>query len=158
MSSTESNTPFPLFRPDIRQNLHWCLFSLVSLRGLVPQYPFTLFWGEGSPTTIHYRKTGTLILTSLLETLGEFPLHINYQKESVPVFLGWPLGLGQARAAVSEALEQLRLYLRVAALMVSLQMLAGSQMHPLDADPSDPPPPQRFSPKNKPGQVTQRVL
>ena len=31
--------------------------------------PF-LFWGEGSPTKIGYRKKGTLILTSLLEDLG----------------------------------------------------------------------------------------
>ena len=31
--------------------------------------PF-LFWGEGFPTKIDYRKKGTLILTSLLEDLG----------------------------------------------------------------------------------------
>ena len=29
------------------------------------------FFGEGSPTKIDYRKKGTLILTSLLEDLGE---------------------------------------------------------------------------------------
>ena len=30
-----------------------------------------LFWGEGSPTKIDYRKKGTLLLTSLLEDLGK---------------------------------------------------------------------------------------
>ena len=30
---------------------------------------FPLFWGEGSPTKIDYRKKGTLIPTSLLEDL-----------------------------------------------------------------------------------------
>ena len=29
--------------------------------------PFYLFFGEGSPTKIDYRRRGTLILTSLLE-------------------------------------------------------------------------------------------
>ena len=32
--------------------------------------PFCPFLGEASPTEIDYRKKGTLILTSLLEDLG----------------------------------------------------------------------------------------
>ena len=36
--------------------------------------PFNLFFWEGSPTKIGYRKQGTLILTSLPEDLGLFKL------------------------------------------------------------------------------------
>ena len=35
--------------------------------GLLP-----FFWGEGSPTKIDYSKSGTLIVSSLLEDLGDF--------------------------------------------------------------------------------------
>ena len=36
-----------------------------------PVVPFCPFLGEGSPSKIDYRKKGTLILTSLLEDLGD---------------------------------------------------------------------------------------
>ena len=36
-----------------------------------PVVPFYVFWGEGSPTKIDYRKKGSLSLASLLEDLGE---------------------------------------------------------------------------------------
>ena len=35
-------------------------------------YGAPLFWLEGSPTKIDYRKTGTVILTSLLQDLDQF--------------------------------------------------------------------------------------
>ena len=35
--------------------------------------PFYLFFGEGSPSKIDYRKKGTLILTSLLEVNARQP-------------------------------------------------------------------------------------
>ena len=52
------------------------VFCFSSLRCLgkrlgPPVVPFYPFFGEGSPSKIDYRKTGTLILTSLLEDLGE---------------------------------------------------------------------------------------
>ena len=34
----------------------------------------SLFWGEGSPTKVDYRKKGILILTSLLEDLVLVPI------------------------------------------------------------------------------------
>ena len=47
--------------------------------------PFYPFLGEGSPTRIHYRKRGTLILSSLLENLGKLR----------QVVVGWPEGVNQ---------------------------------------------------------------
>ena len=36
------------------------------------------FFGEGSPTKMDYKKTGTLILTSLLEDLGGFAFKVSF--------------------------------------------------------------------------------
>ena len=47
------------------------LLTVLKRTVYVPQYcPFTLFWGEGSPTKIDHREKGTLVLTSPLEDLA----------------------------------------------------------------------------------------